>query len=69
MKTNVKWVSGKTREYEVGEGVPRWERVWLIVAAIWLQIIVVAFLVVQVSRVETPIVDWLDRLTGLLVRQ
>ena len=69
MKTNVKWVSGKTREYEVREELPRWERIWLVVAAIWLQTIVLAFLVVQVSRVKTPIVEWSDKVMALFVRR
>lgn len=38
----------------------------LIVAAIWLQAIVIAFVVIQVGRISTPIAGWVERITRLL---
>lgn len=69
MKSNNKRTSGKTGAGAVEAGLPRRKKVGLVPAALWLQIIVAAFLAVQLSRVSTPMVAWLDKLMGLTVRQ
>ena len=41
-------------------------RIWLLISAVWLEIIVVAFVTVQVNRVSTPVVDWLYKIIDLV---
>jgi hypothetical protein len=43
-------------------------RKWLlIVAALWLNTIVIAFVVVQLNRIHTPVVEWAKKIAELVV--
>jgi hypothetical protein len=44
----------------------RRRRIWLFIAAIWLQIVVVAFLIMQVNRISTPMADWMHKIIDLV---
>ena len=47
-----------------------WRRtVCLFFGAIWLQAIVLIFIVVQLSRLNTPITSWIDKAINLLLQQ
>jgi hypothetical protein len=41
-------------------------RLWPVFAALWLQAMVLAFLVVQFQRIETPLSSWLTKIALLL---
>jgi hypothetical protein len=49
--------------------LPRRDRIFLLISAIWLDIIVVAFVVVQVNQVSTPIADWMHKIVRLLAQR
>lgn len=68
MKPNNERTGGKTGAGAVGASLPRRKKVGLVLAAIWLQIVVLVFVVVQVSRLTTPVSDWMDKILDLLVR-
>jgi hypothetical protein len=43
------------------------QRFWLVVAALWLQVMVVAFIVVEIKhRVNTPVTQWVRKALYLL---
>ena len=59
----------KPTEHGREEGVSSRRIFWGLVCAIWLQIVVFVFVLVQVSRLKTPMVDWLSKTIELLVRR
>lgn len=42
-------------------------KVGVVVATLWLDVIVVVFIVVMVGRVSTPIAGWIERMSQLLM--
>jgi hypothetical protein len=65
---NVPGTGEKGMECGAAEGLPCWRRFWLVVAGIWLDVIVLIFVVMQVSRLKTPVVDWVDKSIDLFIR-
>ena len=45
-----------------------WQIFWRFFSAIWLQVTVLVFVALQVSRLKTPLVDWLEKTIDLLVK-
>jgi hypothetical protein len=68
LKPHIESTRDERIEYSEEKAAYR-KRLWGIVGAIWLEVIVLAFVVVQVSRLQTPIAGWMDRLIDLLVRR
>jgi hypothetical protein len=43
-----------------------WQRFWLVVAALWLQAVVVIFVFMQFKQhVHTPVSDWMSKIMHL----
>jgi hypothetical protein len=43
------------------------QRYWLVLAAVWLQVTVIAFVILETnSRVMTPVTDWMNKIVYLL---
>jgi hypothetical protein len=63
-----KSVSEERTQYAGEDELSRRGRFWGLVGAIWLQATVLVFVAVQLSRLKTPMVDWLDKTIDLLVR-
>jgi len=49
--------------------VHRRQRLWATISAIWLFVIVLIFVAVQISRVNTPIAGWLNKIADVLYRR
>jgi hypothetical protein len=66
VKTNDGELIGKKADCK-GKGVlSSRQRFWLIVAAFWLQVVVVIFVVMQFKhRVHTPVTDWMNKIIQL----
>lgn len=43
----------------------RFRKKWLILAAFWIQLIVTTFVVVRLSRLATPLGDWVKKIIDL----
>ena len=56
---------GKANEAASGVQMPyKWS---LVLCAIWLDAIVVAFVIVQLNRVNTPMAEWANKIAALLL--
>jgi hypothetical protein len=43
------------------------QRSWLVIAALWLQAMVVVFVILETTRrIKTPVTDWMDKIAYLL---
>jgi len=63
---NKQTLSEQIGELNAGEASRR-QKVWLFVAALWLEVMVVVFVVVEINRrVRTPLSDWVNRMILLL---
>jgi hypothetical protein len=65
VKTSLNGLTEKGAHGEADEALPPWLRSWLVVAGVWLQVIVVVFIVVCVSHVKTPVIYWVDKMNDL----
>ena len=50
-----------------GRARPGRRRLWLVVSALWLQVMVIVFVIVQIQQqVHTPVTEWLSKAVRLL---
>lgn len=56
------------REGVSSDAADRNRQIGPLVGAIWLVLIVIAFVVVQLGRVQLPMVEWPSKFIGLLTR-
>ena len=67
MKTDDKELTENGPECKAKKALSSWEKIWLIIAALWLQVMVVVFVVTEIRhRDRTPITEWVNKMTHLL---
>ncbi|MGH7827001.1 MAG: hypothetical protein ACREQ7_17740 [Candidatus Binatia bacterium] len=55
------------RVQAISKQVLSWKSLWLLATAVWLQGVVIIFIVLVVQRgVQTPVTDWLNKAIDLL---
>ena len=51
---------------KVGRTLSLRQMLWLVLASIWLQVIVIVFVIVEIKWVIIPVTDWVDKIILLL---
>ena len=62
-----KELSQRKADCKAGRVLSLQQMFWLILASIWLQVIVIVFIIVEIKhRVITPVTDWVNKMILLL---
>ena len=56
----------QTSDWNLKGPTPSTRRLWPIAASLWLQLMVIIFVVVETSRIKTPIADWVNKALRLI---
>jgi hypothetical protein len=63
---NVKSSTKKRSQGKADEAISPWLSFWLVLAAVWLQAVVILFILVRVSHFQTPVIYWVDKMIDSL---